>query len=476
MRNRVLAWGVLLVLTAGMLAGCGKKEVDYSLDETSREEDGEGASASLTQFETTENWSAELAVTDKSGSEKQLKIDAKVVVPDADSMSVVEVERMAVDTAFRENFLKEFFGTEEIYYHDKAHYTEEELTEYIAEIEDMLEDYGAGMHDDMKASLEESLENYQALLPDALNSYTPAEEYESCNEFVGYREDILYSVHFGSAQVMVEPLAKVESCRPASLDEYESAEIMGKYSAETEEFLSNECTYSMEEAKNLAESFVRGLGRDNQVCMEEKPVVWHGRTMDENGNLADEAYALYGYRFTYGTGVDEVAFAEFPDLCDYDDAWTDEVVDAKRNMDINMATDIFEEKDDAMMKLINLFNGDRIEITVTDEGIVSMTMQAPVTITDITGSVELLPLDTIKDIMKNELTENGEQYDFSRNKKFDNLALIYLKTKDESVENKYSYVPAWCLSKKDEAGLYYHPVFINAIDGSVIYIDDFLEK
>lgn len=475
MKRRILVWGILLVVTAGTFAGCGKKEVDYSLEEGDTQESGQNGGNSLAQFKDAENWSDELAVVDKSNIEQELAIEAAVVVPDADSMSVVEVEQTVMDTAFREAFLKAFFEEGEVYYHDEAHYTAEELAGYIAELEDMVEEFGEDMHGDMKKSIEESLEHYRVLLSDASDSYTPAEAYESCNEYVGYRKDILYRVYFGGAEVTVEPLKGVSFYGPGTLANYEFVEMMRQYSAKTEEALENECIYSMEEAKNLAESFMKKLDRDSQVCVEEKPVMWHGRMLDANKNVTEEKYAFYGYTFTYGTGIDDIAFSLFPDLWDYDVTWTDQVLDAKRDMEADIASDIVGEKDDAMVRLLDMFNGDRVEITVTDAGIVSLSIQAPVTIIDITGAVKLLPLDAIKDIMKNELAENGEQYDFKWDKRFNNLELMYLKTKDETAENEYSYVPTWCLSKKDEMGLHYHPVFVNAIDGSVIYLDNFLK-
>lgn len=470
MKKRTLAGIVLLVLSVGMLAGCGRGEVDYSMEEGDTQESGQNDINSLAQFKDEGNWSDELAVVDKNNTKQKLVIEAKAVVPDADSMSVVEVERTVMDTAFREAFLSAFFEESEIYYHDEAHYTAEELAGYIAELEGMVEEFGGDMHDDMKESIEESLENYRALLSDASGSYTPAEEYESCEEYVGYREDILYRVHFGGAEVTVEPLNGVSFYGPGTLEHYEFVEMMQQYSAKTEETAENECMYSMEEAKNLAENFMKKFGRDSQVCIEEKPVMWHGRTLDANKNVTEEKYVLYGYTFTYGTGIDDIAFSMFPDLWNYDVTWTDEVLDAKRDMEAGIASDIVGEKDDAMMKLLDMFNGDRVEITVTDEGIVSLSIQAPVTIIDITGAVRLLPLNAIKDIMKNELAENGDKYDFKWDKRFNNLELMYLKTKDETAENVYSYVPTWCLSKKDEMGQHYHPVFVNAIDGSVLYI------
>lgn len=45
--------------------------------------------------------------------------------------------------------------------------------------------------------------------------------------------------------------------------------------------------------------------------------------------------------------------------------------------------------------------------------------------------------------------------------------------KDASDKDKCTYVPAWCLSKQDK-GYDRYPVYVNAIDGTIIRSDDLI--
>lgn len=199
----------------------------------------------------------------------------------------------------------------------------------------------------------------------------------------------------------------------------------------------------MEEAEKLAESFLNEIGRSQQICTATKQLVWTGSNGDEESESVN-----YGYEITFGTGVDGVAFSQFPNFIDFS------------NTDKNM--------DDA-----GYYNGDSTIIRITDDGITEVYMQDPVVIRTVSNEVELLPLDTIKDILKNEVVNNNENYDLGIGTKFNELQLIYLKLKDASEEGISSYVPVWCLSHCYEDMNYHdNPVLVNAIDGSVIAIED----
>lgn len=84
-----------------------------------------------------------------------------------------------------------------------------------------------------------------------------------------------------------------------------------------------------------------------------------------------------------------------------------------------------------------------------------------------------MSIDTIKEIIKDDMTKNSDQYDFTQNHTYNNLKLGYIRLKDASDKDKYTYVPAWCLSKQDK-GYDRYPVYVNAIDGTIIRSDDLI--
>jgi len=110
---------------------------------------------------------------------------------------------------------------------------------------------------------------------------------------------------------------------------------------------------------------------------------------------------------------------------------------------------------------------------VTDQGVTEFTVSYPVDIVNESKNVELLSMDTIKEIIKDDMTKNSDQYDFTQNHTYNNLKLGYIRLKDASDKDKCTYVPAWCLSKQDK-GYDRYPVYVNAIDGTIIRSDDLI--
>lgn len=469
MRKKVFAAGLVLVLAAGMIAGCGKKAVDYSLEEDS--EKGEvSASADLEQYKGVADWKDEWKVTDAGGVEQTVSVNAAVDVPDTDSMSVVEIESVIMDVDFRKNFLKCFFGGGEVYYHDEEHYTTAEIEKDIADLEAWLTEPDTDA--DTKSSIKDILEEKRALLEHASDEYTAAETFGTCRSYIGYKDDVCYAVSFSESEADVRPYDG-EYYGPEALRDYRFVEEMSDYEAGAENEASNACSYSMDEAQRIAEDFMTAVGRSGQICVEKKPVMWHGWNTDANAETAEEEYQLYGYTFVYGSGVGDIAFAQFPDRWNYDVASTSAGRFVMQNTERDSDTDSLDHDGVPTYDMLSMFTGDRVEITITDRGVISARIVAPVKITDITEAVDLLPLDTVESIIKNELAENGGNYNFEwMIPKYNNMKLMYLKLQNDVKKGLYTYVPVWCLSYKDEQDLYYHPVFVNAISGNVIDIMD----
>lgn len=170
------------------------------------------------------------------------------------------------------------------------------------------------------------------------------------------------------------------------------------------------------------------------------------KTDDKESVIKDTAW---GYIIDYGEGVDGIAFCKS--------------LDFTRNMDIWEKLDNY---DDFMPYGSSSF-------IVTDQGVTEFNVSYPVDIVNESKNVELLSMDTIKEIIKDDMTKNSDQYDFTQNHIYNNLKLGYIRLKDASAKDKYTYVPAWCLSKQDK-GYDRYPVYVNAIDGTIIRIDDLI--
>lgn len=115
--------------------------------------------------------------------------------------------------------------------------------------------------------------------------------------------------------------------------------------------------------------------------------------------------------------------------------------------------------------------GDSIQLTVTDNGIIDVVIEYPVSVTSISGSVEMLSLKNIEQIIKEQLKNNADKYELEINKSFNNMQLTYFRLKDKNETAKYSYVPVWSFSRLVDSQKK-NVILVNAIDGTIINSED----
>ena len=90
------------------------------------------------------------------------------------------------------------------------------------------------------------------------------------------------------------------------------------------------------------------------------------------------------------------------------------------------------------------------------------------------AGLAFLPKDGFytEQIIKAEITENPDKYDIASS--FNKLQLSYLKIRSDSEQGKYSYVPAWALSRLVDYSNEQNAIFVNAIDGTIINLENSL--
>lgn len=203
--RKIIPAGMALVL----LTGCGGKKVDYDME---TEQESKGVVSTLDEFREADNWDDSFTVTTSDGDVK-VRINAPIDVPKADNMSVVTVEELKLDTNYKKKVLKAYFKDSEIYYHDLEHLTREELQSAIDSMDgtiisaqsqiDELESKGQQDAEQWKERLngwkeeaEEEKKKYEKALDTAKDTYTIAEDYDNCNEYVGYCGDLLCNMCF----------------------------------------------------------------------------------------------------------------------------------------------------------------------------------------------------------------------------------------------------------------------------------------
>lgn len=319
------------------------------------------------------------------------------------------------------------------------------------------------------------MEQYEKAEPSALDTREIATDYTDCNEYLGYIGNVFCELSFGIAEdgsleyISAQPLkagsegTSYDSSEygyygPPSFEQEQGVGGLngGSTGGDTTSGYDNECVLTKDEAVKKAEEFQNKLGRASQVYIGTSDYEWSAgviedgddtvKTDDKESVIKDTAW---GYIIDYGEGVDGIAFCKS--------------LDFTRNMDIWEKLDNY---DDFMPYGSSSF-------IVTDQGVTEFNVSYPVDIVNESKNVELLSMDTIKEIIKDDMTKNSDQYDFTQNHIYNNLKLGYIRLKDASAKDKYTYVPAWCLSKQDK-GYDRYPVYVNAIDGTIIRIDDLI--
>ena len=119
--------------------------------------------------------------------------------------------------------------------------------------------------------------------------------------------------------------------------------------------------------------------------------------------------------------------------------------------------------------------GNQGEIWLTDQGVIGVCVYISYDFAEcLSDQVEILPFDKAMTAMEQQIAEN---LDLSRVEGhgpkliFQNLGIYYYPVKSPSNANEYIFVPAWSVDLLASGGNFYiGKIFLNATDGSLIYI------
>ena len=410
--TRILAAAMTIVeaIVIISLTGCSGKKVDYGNESESKETKNMSA---LADIRADSGWNENFTIQTGNG-EKTVYVSANIVVPDCDNMSVVEVENIKIDVDYKKRFLDLYFGGNEYYYHDPDHYTVDELNEVI-------EYWQKEQDDTYREWLEQRLAEYRDKLETAKTTYTVAKDLENCEVFAGYKGDVFCEVEFEAHKVHAYAL-------------HQSGTDYGPPSLRNEDYDTITQTFQDDDLKDKADE------TSNEGS-------WIGFNIDSEKEN-DYQTAAWGYIYSYATGIDGITF--------------------KDGFDMDTYLSVYEANDS---DIDDVTLPDSTLLTVTDDGIIDVQLEYPVNVTQIYKDVELISLKNIEQIIKAEITENPDKYDTAAT--FNKLQLSYLKIRSDSEQGKYSYVPAWVLSRMVDSNEQ-NAIFVNAIDGTIINLENSL--
>ncbi len=448
--------GILVGLGMGLLIGCTQKDVDYNIENVTEEiqTEADNRKSGVAQFEEASSWNETWQLHPKKGEAVQVKVEADILLPKTNQMSVIEVAVPEFDAEYKERIAKLLYKNEAVYYHDYAHLTKGELEEMYT----MYEEWYASYSEEERKELEGRMEECQAALEKAADTHTLAEEY-NINEYIGARDGIPFQLTFMEYYDEQE-----ENLTGQRLDFYAedfyaicSKQYEGYTRCMEHPYVSdieNECGITEAEAEKLARKFVDDLGLEYPVLAYTKPLLWGDDTLS---SVNCNEWSANGYVFHYEYGIDGISLTGMGSQWGYLDVMN------------------WQEEEPYSMKA-------EANVYVTEQGVIQLHMSNPVETTGILESVELLPLETIQGIMKEQMEKQYEDFHFMElsvgELLFTHMELIYFRVRDKENPGCYSYVPAWRLSNlKEPTGFEYgsitNPVIVNAIDGSLIdYYDE----
>lgn len=406
---------MMLCMTAclclGGLNGCNDNKVNYvQEDEKDQTEKG---SSDLTQFADAQDWEDRWTVTDKDGNTVTVSVSAKIKVPEEDAMSVIEVKRPEMDTAYKESMLKAVFGE-------------------------------TGFHQDDTYVPEDSTDPFEKWI-------------EAADAYIGTRNGVSYRMVFLQEQEDWISLYPLDTYQVA-MDELSALKGVYYEEGSTAYASSNTCSLTEEEAIDMAEKFLEECGFPEQTCIKVYPLLWTGGEEYEDDLWYNTQEIVNGYVLYFLHETEEATSVALGSIVGDQQSveWTGDV--ENRNPQVNFS-------EPSMSHTV---------LYVTESGVILMDIMNPYELADLTEEVELLPLETIQRIIQNELTEHLEDYNGweSDDLSFDSMRLTYGLLQDDTKEGYYSFIPVWELSSASEFGP--DEILVNAIDGSMISWSDIL--
>lgn len=200
----------------------------------------------------------------------------------------------------------------------------------------------------------------------------------------------------------------------------------------------NESSLSQKEAVELAQNFIRQFGLEYQEVGKIDNIRW---TSDKKDLGNPNGYAINFHTVPTDESEQNYSFIGYDRMNQY-------------SME-NVAT-----------------------VCIKDDKVIGMSISNPLKIESVVRGVNLLPLDTIKEILLDELVNHTDEcWKIEGNDRdgmiMNKLELIYFRVPDKEAKGHFSYIPAWRLSKtasiQDQVS---HPIIVNAIDGSFINLDE----
>jgi len=480
MKNKRLrketAWLVVgTLMVSMMLAGCGKKNVDYDIDGSSGNKDSGTVSAGYgipeschqtidsadSELKTIEIAADQIQTFDTSGTIREYvkkrkrtpEYKEKVVnaVFDRDIQLSGEKAKTKADIENELDAAKQEYEDAKARKENGEAIFEEQYTDEIKRLEKML----AAASDDGASLIDYSADLYKGIRNDIeFELGFPCAEYPMAH-FKMTQSLIQYRPQNGASEVdMIRlPMMSVEEYKEQSAAMKTgtwSSEENGKDETTEEETEAvvhdNKCIYSVDEAKMIADDFLSDLGISDVQVKGVSDLMW--AYYDDSGNPAGVS-EWDGYIFLYGRAAGTQPVADY--------AYYD--------------TDYLSGEDDAIELDLP---SESHTIYVDGNGVINASWKDYLEPTGQTESVTMLSFDEMIQKAEKAIPEFYKKYKTGyREVIFDHLELGYCLRQTEN-QDTYCFVPAWIFSRQEEADNDHDDpytsqlVIVDAVTGEII--------
>lgn len=446
--KKMAALAVAGVLVAGTaLTGCGKKNIDYSVDGGS----GNGGSADSGSLQGKYGIPESCDTTLDTGSSglSKLAIEAdEVSVPSTVDLPIVYAKKKEISNDAKKQLVESLLEKDKgIYAFDYDNMTKSDIQEQIDQYEKEKKNSiangdtsGASWYDSMIDGLKDQLQK-------APDEYPAAKDY-SGKEFLGEINGRKFLVNVDdqvgvSGSVGLKDQLITYRPKDGANGVYFSAPDSGDDLTGVDMSSTNACTFSKEEAQSIADEFVNKIGMADVTLNKAQDLYWYYYGTDGTTESVD----VDGYVFSYTRSINNQPTA---------------------SVDIYNVDNIMQ--DDASVSV----PAEQCEVYVDSNGVISANWVNYLEITDKTESKDLL---SFNDLMEKANTNIAEYYTTypTRYKKveFNDMKLAYYLEKTDE-DGVFKYVPAWILSQYEDmedsnnANYPTQMVVLDATDGSVI--------
>lgn len=446
--KKMAALAVAGVLAAGTaLTGCGKKNIDYSVDGGS-ENGGSSDSGSLQgKYGIPESCDTTLDVGSSGISKLAIEAD-EITVPDTVDLPTVYVKRKEETNDSRKQIVESVLEKDKgIYAYDYENMTKSDIQEQIDDYEKEKKNSAASGDTSSSAWYDSMIDDLKNRMQKAPDEYPAADDYSS-DAFLGEingRKYLMYMDEQGGGSGSIGLKDSLITYRPKDgmAGVYYSTPDDGDDLSDVDVASSNVCTFTKEEAQSIADDFISKLGIAEVSLNNTQDLYWYYYGTDGT----TEAVDVDGYAFSYSRAINN-------QTTDVPEAW---------NVD-NIT------QDDGSVSI----PAETCTVYVDSNGVVSASW---VSYLEATGKTESKDLLSFKDLLEKANENIAEYYTTypTRYKKveFNSMKLgYYLEKTDE--EGTFKYVPAWILTQyedmTDSTNETYptQMVVLDATDGTVI--------